>query len=959
MNHPFAHERKLSNISAMRYPGNHFHPRTAGCAFLRAVLLFTLAATPLAAQPLSTSALLDSAARILTRDPARAANLAMQAHERALTPEEQIEAQHTVGVAWQHAGYNARAAEAFRAVLNEAGVARHPHSRALALLGLGVASRNMGYHSRALDCLLHALALEDSLGDERGSAAALHETATTFWAMGRLDDAWHFYRRAIDLRYRLDDRKGIAETLRGLGEMHWRDAHRDSARVLLEQALELERGIAPFGEGVVSNLNLLGMLELEAGNRDHARALVEEATRIADAAGNPSVRSQTLLTAARLQRALRQNERAEQLLIEAATFARSAQRNDVLVDILADLVDVAETRGDPRAALRYQREWIGLRDSLNARMHSDRVEDFEARYMEERISHDLRELDEARQSDALRFLIVSLIFLAVAFVVGGLVYRNSRKRNIELMERNAGMEANNAKLRSLHEQMSRSEEQYRLLFEGLPVGVFYYDAGLRILRANSAFAEILALPMERCQGMDLRTLKDWHVLDALGKPLRGHYGMYEGPFLSPSTEQEILVSLRTAPMRGEQVEELAGMGFLLDISDWKQVERELLGAKEAAEQAVRLKQAFLTSISHEIRTPLNVIMGYLGVLQSDIVSRISAGEREYFVKVDLAVRRLIRTVDQLLSLSILESGGYAMETEVFSLSILLEQLVDETRPLAEDKNLRLHYTSAPREVFVRADKYSVAQALRNVLDNAVKFTDRGEIGVTVSLRDTDVAIAVSDTGIGISEAYLRQLYDAFTQENVGYTRPYDGLGLGLTLTKRYLDANNGGITVKSTKGLGTTFTIAFLQAGDEIPREPEIPADHWTPDPSNTTVLIVEDDHETQKFLHLVLSPSYSILLADSAADAWDLLMAHKVDLVLMDISLRGDEDGLSLTRRIRQHAPIARVPVIAVTAHAFSDDRRRSFEAGCDDYLAKPFRTQQLHERIDRQLFARAPGSA
>jgi CheY-like chemotaxis protein len=173
------------------------------------------------------------------------------------------------------------------------------------------------------------------------------------------------------------------------------------------------------------------------------------------------------------------------------------------------------------------------------------------------------------------------------------------------------------------------------------------------------------------------------------------------------------------------------------------------------------------------------------------------------------------------------------------------------------------------------------------------------------------------------------------------------------LTKRYLDVNNGSIRVESTKGHGTTFTVIFPIAQHfmhSVSSEERVRPDPMRSRPRRT-LLVVEDDMETQKFLQLILASSFDLHFADSAEDAWKILHETAIDLVLMDISLRGDEDGLQLTGRIRQDADLHHLPVIAVTAHAFADDRRRSLEAGCNEYLPKPFRVNQLLELVDRFL--------
>ncbi|MCZ7555179.1 MAG: tetratricopeptide repeat protein [Bacteroidia bacterium] len=898
----------------------------------------------------SPDALLDSARSLLTNDPARAATVAHRALVLAVSEQQKASALYVQGSALRKLGKNAGAMDRYREALAHAQRSGDVRLQALVLSDKGKAHRLMGFLDHALNDHLKALALYDSLRDGAGAATAMNDVAITLRNLQRYTEARRYHDRALAQRRALDDLSGIAASLCGIGNLYWYAGNLDSAETYYRQALEMERNAGQLSENVAGYLNNLANVYRERGNFREAHTKYQESLRLSDLVGDMNMRAVTLKNLGILYARSGELRRAEAQLREAAAVARDNGLARVYAESMDALPSVYERLGDLRMALQAMAAASKVKDSLGALLSAERLANAEALYQSEKHQRSLRELDSEKQTYYTRFLFVSAILLLV--VVAGTLFwlSTTRKQNRELAGRSERAEAMHAQLEAMHEQVARSEEQYRLLFEGLPVGVFFYDNTLRVIQANHALADILAIAPEQCDGYDLYQLQSQRVLEALSNGLNADHGMYEGPFLPPGSTESIMVSLRTAPLRVD-----AGLrgavGFLLDISDWKQVERELLGAKEAAEQAVRLKQAFLISISHEIRTPLNVIMGYVSVLFAALVERISTGEKEYFEKIDLAVRRLTRTVDQLLSLSILESGGYALEPEYLDICALVEQLVDETRSIAEDKKIPVTFRAPDRSVFIRADKYSVSQALRNLLDNAVKFTDEGEITVTISVREPDVIINVADTGIGISESYLRQLYVAFTQENVGYTRPYDGLGLGLTLTKRYVDANNGGITVKSTKGLGSTFTIAFMEAtGSQTTQhlaEERVAAAH----PAHVTLLVVEDDHETQKFLNLVLSDDYTMHFADSADDAWTILHQHRIDIVLMDISLRGEEDGLSLTRRIRAEAGIAKIPVIAVTAHAFTEDKRRSYEAGCDDYLAKPFRTQQLRERIQRQI--------
>ncbi len=213
----------------------------------------------------------------------------------------------------------------------------------------------------------------------------------------------------------------------------------------------------------------------------------------------------------------------------------------------------------------------------------------------------------------------------------------------------------------------------------------------------------------------------------------------------------------------------------------------------------------------------------------------------------------------------------------------------------------------------------------------------------------------------MSPEYLPKVFSVFSQEATGYTRPFDGLGLGLSLTKKYVELNRGSITVKSRKGKGTTFTLQFLAEKVEeqlrMPEEiiPEMvplePLPQLDAAEGLHTVLFVEDDEETQEYMSSLLARDYNLRLASTAATAWDILQSTSIHLVLMDLSLQGDEDGISLTRRIRHDDRYNHIPIIAVTAHAFPKDRIQSLEAGCNAYFSKPFQIEELKASMESFL--------
>ena len=243
---------------------------------------------------------------------------------------------------------------------------------------------------------------------------------------------------------------------------------------------------------------------------------------------------------------------------------------------------------------------------------------------------------------------------------------------------------------------------------------------------------------------------------------------------------------------------------------------ELLEARKKAEKADNLKSEFLAQMSHEIRTPVNTILNYTSLLKAEFQTKLSGELNDCFNSISIASNRLIRTIDLILNLSSIESGSYSPYYENISLSSdVAQNVVEEFEYYAKLKNIDLLYISEiENEGKLSLDKYTITQALSNLVDNAIKYTPKGRIEIRLKKEAEKTIMEVCDTGIGISREYLPSLFDKFSQETQGYTRIYEGNGLGLALVKEYCKINKAGIDVKSEKGVGTTFTIIFNSKND-------------------------------------------------------------------------------------------------------------------------------------------------
>ncbi|MFH1853479.1 MAG: two-component regulator propeller domain-containing protein [Candidatus Neomarinimicrobiota bacterium] len=397
-----------------------------------------------------------------------------------------------------------------------------------------------------------------------------------------------------------------------------------------------------------------------------------------------------------------------------------------------------------------------------------------------------------------------------------------------------------------------------------------------------------------------------------------------------------------------------------EIEERKKAEQEREQALILARQSDKVKSLFLANMSHEIRTPLNSILGYSDLLEKSLQDRLDADEMEFLQSIRRGGDRLMNTVHAILDISQIEAGSYSLNPERIELTELLHKLVYDLRPQATVKKLALNFKSMINPAWVMADQYCLSHAITNVIENAIKYTDQGSVSVVLGAAANDYRITVVDTGIGISAEYQKQLFEPFSQESTGYNKKFQGVGLGLTLTRKFLELSNAAIAVESQKKQGTIFTITIPAADvlkpTAVDNQPEIidPLDNATTRSyyrGKHMVLVVEDDKSNRELMGHYLGDRYRITFAETVLEAKRIMSSNMVDAVVLDLSLRGDEDGLDLVRYMRETPEWEKIPVIVVTAHAFVSDRNRVLEEGCNEFLTKPLKQSLLIEKLEEHL--------
>lgn len=388
----------------------------------------------------------------------------------------------------------------------------------------------------------------------------------------------------------------------------------------------------------------------------------------------------------------------------------------------------------------------------------------------------------------------------------------------------------------------------------------------------------------------------------------------------------------------------------LSISRIK-MQQELIEAKENAESSNKLTSSLLANMNHELRTPMNGILGFADILSQELKDPDEKAKAENIL---ISGRRLMDTIDSIMDLSYLESTKTLRTIYPVSVSSNAEAIVNKYKATAINKNLTIRQAIQP-DLYIMGQDNLLRHLLRHLVDNAIKYTNEGGITIEASesgqLGPPMVKILVQDTGIGIDPAYHQLIFEDFRQVSEGYSREFEGTGLGLALVKRIVYLLNGSITLESKLGVGSVFTIMIPEAGPGIKQA----ASHNTSAGGLTgkkelvkpNVLLVEDNSVNIQLTIVYLRKHCHVFSASNGRKAISLAEQRLFDIVLMDINLGTDIDGTTTMRRMRKIPGYQGVPFVALTGYASIEDRDRLLAEGFDHYLPKPFTREELIQVI------------
>jgi PAS domain S-box-containing protein len=502
------------------------------------------------------------------------------------------------------------------------------------------------------------------------------------------------------------------------------------------------------------------------------------------------------------------------------------------------------------------------------------------------------------------------------------------------------------------EALKESEKRLRTYIEESPNGVVIFNQNGNVTYSNPAFSKLIKVSQE--------SIHNYNIPDFFSpRDIAKNQEMFTTLMKEGKAQGEVLIS----PAKGEdihvyisavEIRKLEYIGFIVDISTLKQVEKDLLTALEKAEESDRLKSAFLANMSHEIRTPMNGILGFSQLLLKE---NLAKEKKEKYVDIlNQNGKQLLDIINNIIDISYLEVHQLKVVRNVFSISKLmhdLEFLFKLEKKHYHKEHLPIEFVNLVPDKFdsISSDYGKIKQVLVNLINNALKFTNQGYIRVTASFANSKLSFSVEDTGIGIPQAKQNIIFERFGQVENIYTKQFGGAGLGLPISKGIIELLKGEIRVTSDTDQGATFSFDIpvtSSIGKKVKTQISKGDYNW----DNKKIMVVEDvDINISYFKELFETTKANLIICKNGKEAIHMCQSGiKPNLILMDIQMP-EINGLQATREIRKIWQDT--PIIAQTAYTTASDRQMAIEAGCTDFFTKPLNSEKLLNRIDELLLS------
>jgi PAS domain S-box-containing protein len=885
-----------------------------------------------------------------------------------------------------------KANEKFEAALTLYKELENNNGTATCLKDIGAILANYGNYEKALDCFQNALSYFEEDNDQAGIAGVYNSLGVLYLDWDKLDNSLEYFSKSIDYYKKTEQTWNIINLTLHIGDIYLKKKEYNKALNYYNNANELLKQI---GHKKLTSITLSNIGEVfnQMGDYDKALDFQKRALEIKEEVGDRKRISITLYELGLINYNLGNYSKAVDYTEKSLETARDINFKDQIKRCYGNLSNIYEKLRNYKKALDYHKQFESLKDSLfNSERHKQLTElqlkyETEKRERENEILRNRSEIQNL-QIDRGRYIRNSMIIILLIIIISALIlfkvvsnrYKIKHKSNEILQVKNKQITEQKEKLSKLLDELMHSEERYRSIFENASVGIYRTTPKGEIIIANPALVKMLKYP-----SFEVLAKTDLEEYDFPRNIFKKRIEK-EGVIIGMEAEWErydktkICISESAWLARDKTGKVLYYDGVVEDISERKQVENALkdsekmlrkvnaelrekniqIGkAKEEAEAANRSKSLFLANMSHEIRTPMNAVIGFTDLLNTLITDK---KQKAYLESIKSSGKSLLSLINDILDLSKIQAGKLDIHYEPVNPYKFFNDIKQIFLIKLKEKRLEFKIEIAddiPQSIVL--DEIRLRQVLFNLIGNAIKFTEKGYVKLSVrkifidkDKSSLDLIITIEDTGIGIPEESREKIFEAFNQQDGQSARTYGGTGLGLSITKRLIEMMGGEIILKSEVGRGSKFEIILHNISVALVKPKPVEDDTF--DYSlflfNKATILIADDVETNRNLikEIFSTTNIRIIEAKDGQECISKTEQFKPDIILMDIRMPV-VDGYEAIKKIRNNKVISEIPVIALTAFAMEEDKKKIIENDFNSFLSKPIQISDLYKELSKYL--------
>jgi len=873
------------------------------------------------------------------------------------------------------------------------------------LNGKDVALRNIGSgyfflsdYDKALSNYLESLKIMESISDKSGIAECFHSLGNIYLEIKKYNKALEYYQKSLDIKNKFGDKISIAATLNNIGIIFLNLGENTKAMDYHQKSLQLKKE-AGDSIGISYSLNNIGFVYFNKNNFNKALEYYYKSLDIRQTIGSKKEIAVSLYNIGEAYVKLNDFSKAVYYLEKSLELANETDTRKLIMIIYNTYSDLYYNLEDYKQAYEYHILYSGMKDSIYTKESSEQVAKMQTIYETEKKEKEIELLNkenEIQNSKLVRqriivFSVICILILVLMLVFGiSNRFRLKKKANKLLSEQNTELEQQKEEIQTQAEELEKlsiiAQETDNAVILAKPDGyiewvnegfykLYKYSLNRFIDKKGNNIFKASSNPdikniVEHCLKHKESITYENQITDNKGKTIWIQTTLT--PIINDNGKAEKLIAIDsdiTKIIEAENEirkmnEEIMAQNDELEIHRnhleklVKERTSELEKAKVRAEESDRLKSAFLANMSHEIRTPMNAIIGFSSLLDDPDMQDVD--KQELISLIDYNSNTLLHLIDDIIDISKIESNQLVIDKRTCNLNAVFNtilELFNENKKIINKDHVELKYTPGSEDIdfLIYTDPVRVQQIISNLIDNALKFTEKGSVEFGYMLENNSeksvIKFYVKDTGIGLTKNQQTIIFSRFTKAENDKKKLYRGAGLGLAICKNLVNMLGGDIWVESELNQGATFyfTIPYENIQEEeipVKEKPNQQADYnW----SGKTVLIAEDEENNYRYFEMILSKTQAnILHAINALEVVEKYKKNKPDLILMDIKLP-EMDGLEATKQLRKTNK--EIPIIALTAFAMENDEKMSIEAGCNAYMSKPVHKPELLSVLNKFL--------